>query len=66
MGNDKSVDRVTATAEVDRRFSDFRPISFLSTPVHVIEKPRFSVIDYHNPRSFNSQKRRGRSRGNSF
>lgn len=45
---DKFVDMVTATAEVDLRLSDFRPVSSLSTPVHVVKAPRFSVIDYHN------------------
>jgi predicted TIM-barrel fold metal-dependent hydrolase len=45
---DKFVDMVTAKAEVDLRLSDFRPISCLSNAVHVVEKPRFPVIDYHN------------------
>jgi predicted TIM-barrel fold metal-dependent hydrolase len=45
---DKFVDMVTATAEVDLRLNDFRPVSSLSTPVHVVKAPRFPVIDYHN------------------
>jgi len=47
-GQDKFVDMVTATAEVDLRLSDFRPVSSLSTPVHIVKAPRFPVIDYHN------------------
>ena len=47
-GQDKFVDMVTATAEVDLRLSDFRPVSSLSTPVHIVKEPRFPVIDYHN------------------
>jgi predicted TIM-barrel fold metal-dependent hydrolase len=45
---DKFVNMVTATADVDLRLSDFHPRSQLKTPVHNIEKPRFPVIDYHN------------------
>lgn len=45
---DKFVDMVTATAEVDLRLSDFHPRSCLCTPVHVVERARFPVIDYHN------------------
>lgn len=45
---DKFVDMVSATAEVDLRLSEFHPRSCLRTPVHVVERPRFPVIDYHN------------------
>ena len=45
---EKFVDMVSAKAEVDLRLSDFTPQSQLKTPVPVIEKPRFPVIDYHN------------------
>jgi Amidohydrolase len=45
---DKFVDMVSATAEVDLRLSDFHPRSSLQTPVHVVERGRFPVIDYHN------------------
>ena len=39
---------VSATAEVSLRLSDFHPRSSLTTRVHVVEKPRYPVIDYHN------------------
>lgn len=45
---DKFVDMVSATAEVDLKLSDFHPRSALRTPVHIIERARFPVIDYHN------------------
>jgi predicted TIM-barrel fold metal-dependent hydrolase len=45
---EKFVDMVNAKAEVNLLLSDFAPISQLKTPVSVIEKPRFPVIDYHN------------------
>ena len=45
---EKFVDMVNAKAEVNLLISDFAPISQLKTPVSVIEKPRFPVIDYHN------------------
>lgn len=45
---DKFVDLVNAKAEVDLRLSDFHPRTAMRTPTHVIEKPRFPVIDYHN------------------
>ncbi len=46
--SDKFVDMVTAKAEVDLRLSDFAPRSSLRLTEHVIESPRFPVIDYHN------------------
>ncbi len=46
--NDKFVDMVHATAEVDLRLSDFHPRSELCTPVHLPEQARFPAIDYHN------------------
>src|SRR5580700_4840556 len=48
LSRDKFVDMVSATAEVDLRLSDFHPDSCLQTPVHVVERARFPVIDYHN------------------
>ena len=39
---------VTATARVDLSISDFQPRTMLVTPQHVVEKPAFPVIDYHN------------------
>ncbi|WP_263381811.1 amidohydrolase family protein [Granulicella arctica] len=45
---DKFVDMVSATAEVDLRLSDFKPLSALRSPVHLPERGRFPVIDYHN------------------
>jgi predicted TIM-barrel fold metal-dependent hydrolase len=45
---DKFVDMVSATAEVNLRLSDFQPVSSLTTAEHVIETPRFPAIDYHN------------------
>jgi Tat protein secretion system quality control protein TatD with DNase activity len=45
---DKFVEMVSATAEVDLRLSDFHPHSSLVVPEHVVERPRFPVIDYHN------------------
>ena len=45
---DKFVDLVTATAEVTLPLGQFKPRSSLTAPVHVIETPRFPVIDYHN------------------
>jgi predicted TIM-barrel fold metal-dependent hydrolase len=46
--DDKFVAMVTAKAEVDLRLSEFTPRSQLKTAAHVIEHPRFPVIDYHN------------------
>ncbi len=48
VAQDRFVDMVSATAEVDLRLSDFRPRTALRTAVHCIERPRFPVIDYHN------------------
>lgn len=45
---DKFVAMVTAKAEVDLRLSDFQPVSEIRSVEHMIEKPRFPVIDYHN------------------
>lgn len=45
---DKFVDMVSATAVTDLRLSDFHPRPSLAVPVHIIECPRFPVIDYHN------------------
>jgi predicted TIM-barrel fold metal-dependent hydrolase len=45
---DKFVAMFEARAEVDLRLSDFAPQSELKLPAHLIEKPRFPVIDYHN------------------
>lgn len=46
--DDKFVAMVSATAEVDLRLSDYTPRPQLKSQVHVVEKPRFPVIDYHN------------------
>ena len=45
---DRFVDMVSAAAEVDLRLSDFHPHTTLKTAAHVVERARFSVIDYHN------------------
>ena len=45
---DKFVAMVSAKAEVDLRLSDYTPRTQLKVPAHVIERPRFPVIDYHN------------------
>jgi hypothetical protein len=45
---DKFVDMVSATAEVSLPLSRFQPRSSLTTPVTVVEKPRYPAIDYHN------------------
>jgi len=42
------VDMFTAQSHVDLPISDFQPRSQLRTPVHVIERAKFPVIDYHN------------------
>jgi predicted TIM-barrel fold metal-dependent hydrolase len=44
---DKFLALVSAKAEVDLHLSDFTPRSELKLPAHMIEKPRFPVIDYH-------------------
>lgn len=45
---DKFVDMVNARAEVSLSLSDFKPRSSLKVPCHMVEHPRFPVIDYHN------------------
>ncbi len=45
---DKFVDMVGAKAVVELPLSDFQPRSSLKAPRHVVERPRFPVIDYHN------------------
>jgi predicted TIM-barrel fold metal-dependent hydrolase len=45
---DKFVAMVTSRAQVTLPLSDFEPRSTLKTPQHIIEHPRFPVIDYHN------------------
>lgn len=45
---DKFVDMVSATAEVDLPLSRFQPRSCLATTVTEVNKPKFPVIDYHN------------------
>ncbi len=39
---------VTARAEVTLPLSDFNPKSMLVSQAHLVEKPKFPVIDYHN------------------
>ncbi len=48
IAEDKFVDMVSATADVDLRLSEFHPRAALITPAHPITQPRFPVIDYHN------------------
>ncbi len=45
---DMFVAMVSARAEVDLRLSDYAPRTQLKVPAHVIARPRFPVIDYHN------------------
>lgn len=45
---DKFVAMATAKAEVDLKLSDFKPISMLVTPVHLVNRPCVPAIDYHN------------------
>jgi predicted TIM-barrel fold metal-dependent hydrolase len=45
---DKFVAMVTAKADVSLPLSEFHPKSMLVTEEHHIQRPRFSVIDYHN------------------
>jgi predicted TIM-barrel fold metal-dependent hydrolase len=45
---DKFVDMVSATAEVDLPLSSFQPRSSLTTTVTTIKKPKYPAIDYHN------------------
>jgi len=45
---DPFVAMVTARAQVTLPLSEFHPQSMLVSDVHLIEKPKFPVIDYHN------------------
>lgn len=45
---DRFVAMVSAAVDVDLPLGQFKPRSSLKTTAHTIEKPRFSVIDYHN------------------
>lgn len=45
---DKFVAMVIAKADVDLRLSDFQPVSEVRSEEHVVEMPRFPVVDYHN------------------
>jgi predicted TIM-barrel fold metal-dependent hydrolase len=45
---DKFVAMVTARAQVDLPISDFYPVSEVRAEQHLIERPRFPVVDYHN------------------
>lgn len=45
---DKFVNMVSASARVELPLGDFAPRTCLRTPAHVVEKPRFPVVDYHN------------------
>lgn len=45
---DKFVALVSATAEVTLPLSAFRPQSMLRTVEHLVERPKFPAIDYHN------------------
>ena len=45
---DKFVDMVSAAVKVDLPLGEFQPRSSLKTPAHLVERPRFPVIDYHN------------------
>src|ERR1700743_1099021 len=45
---DEFLAMVDAKAEVELPLSDFQPRSMLETPVHLPERARFPVIDYHN------------------
>jgi predicted TIM-barrel fold metal-dependent hydrolase len=48
QAQDKFVAMVTAKAEVNLRLSDFEPVSEIRATQHVIDLPRFPVVDYHN------------------
>ena len=48
QNEDKFVAMVTAQAEVTLPLGSFHPHSTLIANNHVVEKPRFPVIDYHN------------------
>ncbi len=45
---DKFVAMMTAKAEVDLRLSDYAPRSMLVSEVHILERPRYPAIDFHN------------------
>ena len=45
---DKFVSMVTAQAEVTLPLGSFHPRSTLVANNHIVEKPQFPVIDYHN------------------
>src|SRR5690242_2282157 len=45
---DKFIQMVSATADVDLRLSDFKPRSMLVVRGHDVDRAKFSVIDYHN------------------
>lgn len=45
---DKFLAIVNAKAEVDLRLSEFAPRSQLKVAAHVVQQPRYPVIDYHN------------------
>ena len=45
---DKFFDLVNSTAETNLRLCDFHPRTALKSAAHVIERPRFPVIDFHN------------------
>jgi hypothetical protein len=45
---DKFVDMVSAKVDVHLPLSEFQPRSSLKAPIHIVERPRFPVIDYHN------------------
>ena len=45
---DPFVALVSAHADVDLPLGRFQPVSMLVTPAHVIAKPRYAAIDYHN------------------
>jgi predicted TIM-barrel fold metal-dependent hydrolase len=45
---DKFVALVSATAKVALPLSDFRPRSMLRVIEHIVERPKYPAIDYHN------------------
>jgi predicted TIM-barrel fold metal-dependent hydrolase len=45
---DKFVEMVTAKVAVKLPLSDFRPVSEIKAEHHLIDRPRFPVVDYHN------------------
>ncbi len=46
--DDVFVDMVTAKVDVDLPISQYEPRSMLKLPVHVVSRPKFPVVDYHN------------------